>query len=210
MGAEGGYAHNPKDLGGETYKGISRVNWPKWTGWKTLDSVKASLLSHATYGTSAYNAWVKHFNGLLASKSDLQANVQKFYEVNFWKRLGEITNQEVAEWVFDHVVNAGKRGGMWIQLAAKVKPDGDIGSGSIAAINAADPAELLSRVEDIAGAYRLDRAHDNPSQIQFLTSWLTRDGQPEAIIKMVRKAAADGKLDDLEVSSLKTAMEKAT
>ena len=105
------------------------------------------------------------------------------------------------------MVNAGARGIMWAQLAAKVKPDGDMGSKSIAAINVANPAELLDRMEDIAGEYRLDRAHNKPSQIQFLTSWLRRDGQAESIIAMVRQAAADGKLDDSEVAKIKAAME---
>lgn len=95
---------------------------------------------------------------------------------------------------------------MWAQLAAQVKPDGKLGAVSIAAINTADPAGLLGRMEDIAGAYRLDRANDNPSQIQFLTSWLRRDGQPDSIIAMVKQAAKDGRLDDSEVVTLKAAM----
>ena len=32
MKSEGGYANNPNDTGGETYKGVSRKNHPKWNG----------------------------------------------------------------------------------------------------------------------------------------------------------------------------------
>jgi len=216
-GNEGGCSFNPKDLGNvvvrgvvtvPTYKGIAPVSNPKWGGWKYIAGCIALLNTMPIYGSDAHVNWVRHLNKKLSELTVLQQLVLELYETNYWKanRLGEINNQAVAEWVYDHVVNAGARGVMWIQLAANVTPDGGIGPKSLAAINAADPADLLTRVEDIAGAYRLDRAHDKPSQIQFLTSWLRRDGQPESIIAMVKQAAADGRLDDSEVSTLKAAM----
>lgn len=206
---EGGYANNPADAGGETYKGIARKMHPKWAGWKYVDGVKALATVQPSYGTGSYFNWVKYLNAKLAELAQLQRAVLDFYRANFWdaNRLGEILNQDVAEWVYDHVVNAGARGAMWIQLAAQVKPDGGIGIKSLAAINAANPVDLLNRAEDIAGAYRLDRAAAKPSQIQFLTSWLTRDGQPPTIIAMVKKAASDGLLDVTEVATLKSAMD---
>jgi lysozyme family protein len=205
---EGGYANNPADAGGETYKGIARKMHPKWPGWKYIDGVKALATAQPPYGTGSYYNWAKYLNGKLAALPQLQSAVSSFYKTDFWdaNRLGEIANQDVSEWVYDHVVNAGARGMMWIQLAASVKPDGELGRVSIAAINAADPVELLNRAEDIAGAYRLDRAAAKPSQIQFLTSWLDRDGQPASIVAMVKKAASDGLLDATEVATLKTAM----
>ncbi|MFZ2949544.1 MAG: glycosyl hydrolase 108 family protein [Desulfuromonadaceae bacterium] len=216
-GNEGGVSFNPGDLGNvvvkgivviPTYKGIAPVSHPKWSGWKYISGVIAVLTPMPAYGTDAHVNWARHLNRKLAELPALQNLVIEFYRRNFWdaNRLGEITSQPVAEWAYDHVVNAGGRGAMWIQLAARVTPDGDIGTKSIAAINAADPEALLNRAEDIAGAFRLDRAHNKSSQIQFLTSWLRRDGQPEEIIAMVRKAAADGVLDATEVATLKTAM----
>ena len=209
MRAEGGYANNPADTGGETYKGISRVMHPRWPGWKYVDGVKALTTAQPHYGTTSYGNWVKYINGKLAQLNQLQAAVISFYKTNFWdaNRLGEINDERVAAWVYDHIVNGGGRGAMWAQLAARVKPDGKLGPVSIAAINGADPAALLERAADIAGAYRLDRAHDKPSQIQFLTSWLRRDGQPESIIAMVRAAASDGRIDATEVAQLKAAMQ---
>lgn len=217
-GNEGGASFNPDDLGNivvkgivtiPTYKGVAPVSWPKWAGWKYISGAIALMTTMPVYGSSAHSAWVKQLNGTLAKINTLQQMVQDVYRVNYWDkyRLNEVTSQAVAEWVYDHVVNAGARGAMWIQLAVKVTPDGGIGAKSLEAINAADPAELLTRVEDIAGAFRLDRAHDNPSQIQFLVGWLRRDGQPEEIIAMVRQAAADGRLDDSEVAKIKAAME---
>lgn len=220
-GNEGGCSFNPADLGNvvvsgivtiPTYRGIAPVSHPKWIGWKYITGCINQLNPMPVYGSSAQRNWVKHLNGLLATLAPLQTAVFNFFKINYWDAncLGKITSQDVAEWLYDHVVNAGARGAMWMQLAAKVKPDGGIGPKSLDAINAADPAGLLERAEDIAGAYRLDRAHANPSQIQFLTSWLRRDGQPETIIDMVKKAAADGLLDDSEVEQLKAAMAATT
>lgn len=209
MRTEGGYANNPADAGGETYKGIARKMHPRWSGWKYIDGVKALTTVQPHYGSSAYYAWAKHLNGKLAALPQLQSAVVDFYKTNFWtaNRLGEITAEAVAAWIYDHAVNAGAKGIMWAQLAARVKPDGQLGPVSIAAINAAGPDELLNRMKDIAGGYRLDRASAHSSQIQFLTSWLRRDGQPEAIIAMVVKEARDdGRLDAAEVTALKAEM----
>jgi len=95
-----------------------------------------------------------------------------------------------------------------MQLAAKVAPDGSIGPKTLVAINTSDPTRLLQRAEDIAGAYRLDRAHEDPSQIGFLMSWLKRDGQPESILEHVRQLSRDGELDKEEVALLKNEMEE--
>lgn len=208
-GNEGGYAFNPNDSGGETYRGIARVFHPKWSGWKLIDGFKAGMVKMPDYGNGSYREWVKYLNKLLAQSVQVQAQVKAFYLSGFWNanRIGEIVDQDVAEWAYDHIVNAGARGAMWLQLAANVKPDGGIGAKTIEAVNSADPSVMLARAKDIAGAYRLDRAHDKPSQIQFLTSWLRRDGQPEEIVQMVKLAAADGKLDDSEVAKLKQIME---
>ena len=37
---EGGYANVSGDLGGETYRGISRKNFPSWNGWEIVDEKK--------------------------------------------------------------------------------------------------------------------------------------------------------------------------
>ena len=40
MKFEGGYANNPADRGGETYRGIARKIWPGWNGWPLVDAAK--------------------------------------------------------------------------------------------------------------------------------------------------------------------------
>jgi len=194
MGNEGGYANNPADTGGETYKGIARKHHPSWAGWVFIDKAKKTVTKQPAYGTSSWREWVRQFNAVLQCDNTLQGWVLSFYRANFWdaNRCGDVVDQRVATWLYDHVVNAGGRGAKWMQEAAGVKADGAIGPKSIAAINAADPAQLLQEAEDVAAFYRLDRAVADASQIQFLPSWLRRDGVSKAEIDQVMKAAKDG------------------
>jgi len=37
---EGGYSNDPNDMGGETYKGISRASHSVWKGWAIVDKYK--------------------------------------------------------------------------------------------------------------------------------------------------------------------------
>lgn len=193
-GFEGGWANNPNDKGGETYKGIARKFWPRWQGWQGIDAAKKRLLAPPPYGSREYRNWVAHFNDLLDTAPLLQKYVRDFYRANFWDayRLGEIEHQEVANWIYDHAVNAGARGIKWAQEAAGVKSDGVVGPMTLKALNAADPTALLRDMEDVAAFYRLDRAAADPSQIQFLPSWLRRDGVSKEEIEQVMIAAKDG------------------
>jgi lysozyme family protein len=187
MGNEGGYANNPADAGGETYKGIARKFWGSWRGWVIIDRAIASLVKQPPYGTREYRNWTDHLNKQLAGLNSLQELVLAFYRVNFWDkyRLTEIQNQQVANWLYDHAVNGGGRGAMWMQEAAGVTADGDIGPKSVEAINAAIPADLLNKAREIAKNYRLAKVEKYPDQKQFLHSWLSRDGYNEAEIKQI-------------------------
>jgi lysozyme family protein len=204
MGNEGGYSNNPDDAGGETYKGIARKFWPQWCGWKYVDGVKANTVEPPEHVTQAYRNYVAYLNGCLAGLSVLQQQVLDFYKMNFWDkyRLSEVNDQAVADWIYDHVVNGGGRGAMWVQEAAGVKADGAIGPQTIQAINAADPKALLQEACDVAAFYRLDKASADPSQIQFLPSWLRRDGVSAEEIQQVVRAARDGLTYD-KVAGLK-------
>ena len=181
MGHEGGYANNPNDRGGETYKGIARNFHATWGGWKYIDQAKAQLIKQPAYGTSEYFSWVRHLNGKLADINALQQLVLEFYKKNFWKRLGEINDQELAAWVYDKDVNTGDDGSRWLQESAHVKVDGQIGSVTIAAVNAADPFVLLERMKSMAVDHYLAEAR-KPGQKGFWKSWISRVGlSPEKL-----------------------------
>lgn len=184
MGNEGGYANNPADAGGETYKGIARNYWGTWQGWAIIDRAKSAITKQPAYGTNSYWPWAQHVNKSLAALTRLQELVMQFYKVNFWDkyRCGEIDNQRVANWLYDHAVNGGARGAQWIQEALGLIVDGDIGPKSLAAINAADPDTLLLQAREVAKNFRLERVRKHPDQKQFLHSWLSRDGYNDAEI----------------------------
>lgn len=172
---EGEYANNPADTGGETYRGISRKKHPEWVGWRLIDSIKATLVKQPAYGTSEYRNWVKHLNSLLRDSVSVQSKVKDFYLTLFWRNLGKLESQELANWVYDKDVNTGSRGSRWLQEALGIKVDGVVGPQTIAAANAVtDPAPLLVHMKSLACDYYTQVVENDPTQQQFLKGWLAR------------------------------------
>jgi lysozyme family protein len=90
---EGGYANDPDDRGGETWRGVARKMHPDWAGWKIVDSYKRK----------------PGFPDTLRFDVPLHDLVLQFYNYQFWKKLrgDEITDQSIANTIFDFAVNAG-------------------------------------------------------------------------------------------------------
>lgn len=160
MRHEGGYANNPADRGGETYKGIARNFWRGWKGWPLVDAAKAK----------------PGFPKSLASDATLQQLVADFYRRNFWAPwMGGIESQDLADWVFDKAVNMGiTQAVKLLQRAAGVAADGQVGPKTMAAIQAADQSQLLESCREQARTFYRQLADNNPSQRQFLKGWLAR------------------------------------
>ena len=93
MKVEGGYANDPDDRGGETYRGIARTFHPDWAGWERIDQYKSADL----------------FPRVLDADHALKGLVRDFYKDKFWRRVGchLIENQEVANFLFDFSVHSG-------------------------------------------------------------------------------------------------------
>ena len=89
---EGFISNNPYDKGGFTYKGISRIKHPSWSGWKIID-----LLVQTGYIPS------------LESNSTLQNLVIEFYRTEFWNKIQGylLPSQLVADEMFDSSINLG-------------------------------------------------------------------------------------------------------
>jgi len=206
---EGGYAHNPADSGGLTVFGISRVHHPQWRGWRIVDQILANLLAQPVWGTREYRHWTKHIDDVMKASPVLMVMVEAFYRANFWdnNRIGDIVDQGVANWLYDHVVNGGGQGIKWMQEAAAIKADGVIGPESLRVFNSMRPIELLKKSEIVAAWYRMDKVHNKPSQAQFLNSWLSRDGVDHDIINQAREWAKDG-LTHAEVEQLLEMIQK--
>jgi len=98
MHHEGGYAFDPDDPGGETYKGISRVFWFNWQGWQIIDQIKTN------YPRPEWNTQLK-------LDPNLQDWVLDFYKINFWDTLQldalSKYSKALATDLFDMGVNLG-------------------------------------------------------------------------------------------------------
>jgi len=92
---EGGYVNDRVDRGGETYRGISRVHHPDWSGWKRIDAARRKA----------------DFPRSLGADRTLQANVKALYKRVYWDRFDgdELPDQAVADELYDTAVNMGLR-----------------------------------------------------------------------------------------------------
>jgi lysozyme family protein len=95
--AEGGYADLAGDNGGETYKGIARNFWPKWSGWIIIDEWKK------VHGKPKHNATIPD--------KVLDDRVHSFYKTQFWDKISgdKIRSQAFANEMYDTAVNHGNQ-----------------------------------------------------------------------------------------------------
>ena len=174
MAHEGGYANNPADTGGETWKGIARKKHPGWPGWVLVDKAKNG-----------------DFPANLHSVKGLQDMVESFYKSKFWDylKLDQVNNQKIANELFDTAVNMGQGiAALFLQRSlnvsnrngkdyADLQLDGNIGPVTISTLNNHPRQEqVLKLLNTLQGAKYIGICEANPSQEIFLTSWLSRVG----------------------------------
>ncbi len=163
---EGGYSNIKADTGGETYSGITRKNYPTWTGWSIVTAAKPK-------------------QGQIIVNSQLEALVSDFYKKNFWDLLqcdkfskyvgmnlcdfavgsGTVT----AAKAFQNVINSLLPIGTMTLVA-----DGKIGAATIAAANKLDQQKLNDALLDYRKKFYQNIVDRNPTQRQFLRSWVNR------------------------------------
>lgn len=157
---EGGYANNPVDPGGETYRGVSRKNWPNWAGWAIIDSYKTN----------------SSFPHILDSDVNLQNMIVEFYREGFWKDLwSQINSQAIADKLFDLGVLFGVHTAVAIlQTTVGITPDGLFGNGTLAAVNQVDETSTLASYKANLVTHVFNLATTNPGLRVFLKGWATR------------------------------------
>ena len=151
---EGGYVlHDVEgDTGGITYAGIARNKNPQWQGWALVDR--------------------KEFGGSLTTM------VRDFYRAEFWGKMrgDELTNQEVANTIFNFGVNAGM--GMAVKLAQLVigaTPDGGIGPKTVERLNQISDGQRFKEQYALAKIARYaEICNKNRTQSKFLLGWINR------------------------------------
>ena len=173
---EGGYVSDLDDVGGETYKGISRVYNPRWIGWEIIDQYKGD----------------DNFPDLLYTIAGLQNNVESFYKDRYWdvNQLDEFP-QAVSEEMFDTGVNMGtERIARYLQKALnylnrngmlynELVVDGIIGRKTLGALNylyrnGDDEEVLLTMLNALQGQHYMDYMDRNPTQKKYARGWFKR------------------------------------
>jgi len=158
---EGGYANDPQDPGGETYKGIARNIWSKWQGWTIIDQLKKQ----------------SGFPAILSQDSDLQELITEFYLVNFWNKIkgDDIGDQQVAESIFDFAINAGVGTSATLaQLVTGVKADGIIGPHTVEAINQFHNKHFLAAFTVAKIARYVTIVKKRPTSRKYFYGWVIR------------------------------------
>ncbi|MDR1165759.1 MAG: hypothetical protein LBO66_07785 [Deltaproteobacteria bacterium] len=162
---EGGYVFDPDDAGGETFRGVSRVNNPRWEGWALIDAAKTVVGKKAV----SIN---RHF----ATDPVIGDMVTKFYFKEHWTPMGwpGITPRVHAK-LFDTGVHIGVTGAKkLLQRAIGVMADGIIGPKTIAAAQAMGEPTLLEALSKWQMAYYKDLMARKPAYKKYKDGWLAR------------------------------------
>lgn len=177
---EGGYANDPDDRGGETYKGLARKMEPGWRGWPLIDAIKQRV------GTGA-----SAIDKAAQVNLSLQFLVLTAYKSSYWDTmsLDLLQDQHVANELYDTGVNMGiGRAGLFFQRALNcinrngdlfpdLKLDGQVGPKTIASFNnlsASDKNIVWKLLNCQQGAKYIDICEANPKQEKFMRSWASR------------------------------------
>lgn len=176
LGHEGGYANDPADVGGETYKGVARRYHKTWEGWVFVDMKKSD----------------PNFPGCLKDIPLLDTAVKKFYKAYYWdiNLLDYIKSQRIANEMFDTGVNMGtSRAGKFLQLALNllnkngklwkdIVVDGKVGKNTLRALKSCmayrGDAFLYKVINILQGNHYLEYMQKSPIQEKFAYGWLNR------------------------------------
>jgi lysozyme family protein len=157
---EGGYNNDPTDAGGETYRGISRVNHPDWLGWDIVDGYK----NHPD------------FPHVLDSDQKLQDLVVSEYREGYWKpNYSQITNQLLADKISDLGVLFGVGTTIKVlQIVLDLTPDGAFGPVSLEKLNEAEPVSCLEAFKSGMVTHCIEVVKNNPNDRRYFSGWVRR------------------------------------
>ena len=150
---EGGFVNDPLDLGGATNKGITIGTF---TEYKRRKGLKAPTIQDLK--NISNEDWHEVFKGLYWDR---------------WKA-DEIKNQSVANILVDWVWASGSHGIKRPQRILGVTADGIVGSKTIAALNAKDPAELFRMIKADRIKFIDEICEKRPANNRFKKGWLNR------------------------------------
>lgn len=145
---EGGFANNPLDRGGRTYRGITQSAYDNFRRRKQRTAQPVENAS--------------------------TAECDEFYREEYWDTAGcDQLPVQIAIAVFDMAVNSSPSAAKkTLQRALHVKDDGVIGPATIAA--ARSTPEVLLLFLEARGKFIAEILRARPSQVEFLGGWISR------------------------------------
>jgi lysozyme family protein len=146
---EGGVSNDPLDRGGFTNLGVTQRVWEEFVGHPVSEADMRALTPE---------------------------KVGKLYKQKYWNAAYcEVLPKGLDYVVFDFAVNAGTgRSVKTLQQAIGVLADGVIGPRTMAAINGANPKELIAKFSDARADFYQGIVARKPDQARFIRGWLNR------------------------------------
>ena len=176
---EGGYADKKID-GHETYRGITRDNFPSWKGWDIIDSYKP----------------LKH--NQIIKNTRLENEVRQFYFKHFYQplKINELKNLLTSGQLFAMGVNSGLKNAVKLLQKAinkvynvKIAVDGIIGKNTLSYANGSKAIQIGKEMINQCNAYYEAIVRKKPSNKKFLKGWKNRvEGVTKACSETLSKS----------------------
>jgi lysozyme family protein len=146
---EGGYVNDPLDSGGRTNLGVTQRVWEEFVGHPVTEADMKALNPQ---------------------------KVGSMYKLKYWNpSYCEVLPKGLDYVVFDFAVNAGTgRSVKTLQQAIGCVADGVIGPKTMAAINDANPKDLITKFSDARADFYQGIVTRKPDQARFIKGWLNR------------------------------------
>jgi lysozyme family protein len=152
---EGGYIFHPADPGGETNFGIT----------DRLDGSVDGLIDVDGNGS-----------GDVTVKALKESDAKVIYKREFWDKMqgDRISNQQVAEIIFDGYVNMGARAIMILQRELGLQDDGKFGQKTLEMVNKISGEIVFNNFKAARLEFYRDLAAAKPKLAIFLRGWTNR------------------------------------
>ena len=146
---EGGFVNDPLDSGGMTNLGVTKRVWEEFVGHPVSEADMRALTPEI---------------------------IAPMYKMKYWNSsYCEVLPKGLDYVVFDFAVNAGTgRSVKTLQQAIGCVADGVIGPKTMAAINDAEPKNLIAKFSNARADFYQGIVARKPDQARFIKGWLNR------------------------------------